>query len=196
MSTANLVQLEKPGAGIPFFERLLAAWYFMPRGARKSSWDETVQWFLKEGDRILAAIAPLTVEQMEKPVLINRMRGLEDSSRFWSVAMTVEHIMIVGDGVSRAVVELTHNRVPDYDPQIIAKVKPRRQLAGEVTAAEFRKFLTVVSNRVMGEVGDRESIARFTHPWFGRMTARQWNWMLSAHQRLHRQQIQKIIEKL
>jgi len=45
-------------------------------------------------------------------------------------------------------------------------------------------------------VEDRQSPATLRHPWFGRMTAHQWHWLMTQHQALHLRQIRQIIKRL
>jgi hypothetical protein len=43
-------------------------------------------------------------------VLINRIARIEDSSRYWSVFMVLDHLRIVDEGITRIVEELTNDR--------------------------------------------------------------------------------------
>jgi hypothetical protein len=40
---------------------------------------------------------------------------------------------------------------------------------------------------------NRRSKARLQHPWFGPITAHQWNWLMGIHQSIHRKQIEEIL---
>jgi hypothetical protein len=56
-------------------------------------------------------------------VLINRIAGIEDSSRYWSVFIVLDHLRIVDEGITRIVEELTNDR-PFAREVRIQDVKP------------------------------------------------------------------------
>lgn len=189
------IPLQSPGAGLPFMESLAARYVLMPVMSRLISWDESVRRFQSNGERILALIQPLDSQRMEIQVLIPRLTGIEDSSRFWSAAMTMEHLIITGTAMVQILVELSHGRVPPFEVDI-AKVKPQAALSGSEAPRAFREFLGRAVGRIEGEVGDRASTARLRHPWFGPITAHQWNWLMAVHQGIHRRQIEEILDRL
>jgi hypothetical protein len=44
-------------------------------------------------------------------VLIDRVVGLEDSSRYWTVFMVLDHLRIVDEGISQIIKTLTDDRL-------------------------------------------------------------------------------------
>jgi len=48
------------------------------------------------GGRILKEAGSVAEGKRDRRVLVPRMRGIEDSSRFWSVNETLEHLLITG----------------------------------------------------------------------------------------------------
>jgi hypothetical protein len=52
--------------------------------------------------------------------------GIEDSSRYWSAAMVLEHLIEVGSRIATGVVELTHGQAASVKADI-ADVKPKGQ---------------------------------------------------------------------
>ena len=52
--------LQKSGAGLPFFERFFGRYVYVPFHTKRTTWDESVARFEKEGQRILKLIAPLS----------------------------------------------------------------------------------------------------------------------------------------
>lgn len=194
MTNQNLEtpQLQKPGAGLPFFEALLLRFAF-PRYARKMNWDEAQRLFDKEGEKILALVRPLDNEVLGRRVLIPRIRGLEDSSRFWSVAMTLEHIVIVGQQLEYAIVMLSKGELPDGKADIAA-VKPKGLDEPGQAVRSFEAFVEQFRESMNTKVGDRDSRLTFRHPWFGMLNAFQWHFLAAGHQNLHRKQIQLILE--
>lgn len=185
-------KLAPPGAGIPWLPRMIFRHFVLPWKLRQTSWDQCVIRFLKEGERILAMTEGKTSEQLSKRVLVAPMTGLEDSSRYWSAAMTIEHLMIAGQGMTAIALELMRGRSPAIEADT-AKVKPPATVDAEMIRVRFRGFLAETAEKVRGAEGDRRALGRHRHPWFGGLTAHEWVFMLAFHQRLHRAQIESIL---
>lgn len=186
--TPSEPELAPPGAGLPFLERLvgrgLIAW-----GMRNYGKEATDAVIRSERDAILSLTAQGGDEQNARRVLIPRLRGMEDSSRHWSVFMVLEHLAIVNGGVGAAMRELAAGRVPSGEVRT-ADVKPRAQ-AGPESLDTFTRSCDLVM-RVMAEIADPRSTPRHAHPWFGPLDAGQWHHMVAFHIRLHRRQIEAI----
>ena len=110
-TTTDPPQLAAPGAGLPkaelFFARLIFRWF------RKTQTRDSVgELFIAERDRILQLAGNCDPDEATRQILIKRLRGLEDSSRNWSVFMTLEHLRIVNDAVSGAIRCLAAGNVP------------------------------------------------------------------------------------
>src|SRR5688500_9049812 len=104
--------LQPPGAGLPWLERMVAKYVIFPRACRRLTWATAARLFQEEGAKILAIWDAMPPARLTERVLIRRLRGLEDSSRYWSAAMTVEHLNIVGPGIRAAVAMLRRGEVP------------------------------------------------------------------------------------
>src|SRR3990167_8235372 len=87
-------KLDKPGAGLPFVEWAVAKYILIPQRYKNSSKEKALADFAEQSDKILKLAQGLSSEQLTERRLIARLRGLEDSSRFWSVAMTLDHLTI------------------------------------------------------------------------------------------------------
>ncbi len=131
----------------------------------------------------------VTVEAGARPTLIKRLPGLEDSSRNWSVFMTLEHLRIVNADIAEAISLLAQSRVP-MRVVSTAAVKPAAGIGSEVIAA-FEKSCDVLASTVTG-VGDLRTKTRYDHPWFGPLDAAGWHAMAGFHLRLHRKQVECI----
>ena len=88
--------LEKAGAGIPIATRLLGKHLMFPLLNRFISWDKAWDIYDKEGQKIIALASGLDQEALFRRVLVPKLFGLEDNSRYYSVAMVIEHLLIVG----------------------------------------------------------------------------------------------------
>lgn len=182
--------LASPGAGLPLIERLvgraLIAW-----GMRSYNREATNEVIRSERDAILALVARGSDGDNGLRVLVPRLRGMEDSSRYWSVFMVLEHLAIVNGGVAAAMRELAAGRVPAGRVST-ADVKPRPS-AGPDSLDAFSRSCDLVM-RVMGTIADPRSTPKYEHPWFGPFDAGQWHHMAAFHMRLHRRQIEAVRE--
>ncbi len=188
---SNGPRLAPPGAGLPRIEAWVSRHIVFPLASRLISWDGAAALFQKEGARLLALAELLPADVLQRPVLIRRVTGIEDSSRNWSPAMVLEHLMITGWGMADLTVALSHGRQPEMVVSTAA-VKPAGG-RGEGIVAEYRAFLGEFARKIAGETGDRASRTRHVHPWFGAITARQWHALAAMHQRIHRKQMERIV---
>lgn len=176
---------------MPLLEFLFAKYWMFPRFCRSTSWEQADEIFAREGRKILEMTEPLDDATLRRRVLIKRVPGIEDSSRFWSPAMVMEHLDIVGTLMTEAVVLLSQGKVPDRQADVAA-VKPKGAEGGD-PIGEFREFLLTTKDRLEKEVVDRNSPAKFLHPWFGPLGVHQWHCLLAAHQAVHRRQLKSIL---
>lgn len=192
-NTGDVIQqsLEKPGAGVGFVQQLAMRFYIGPFVAAKSDWDADNRRFLQSSKQILTMIEGLDDAALSQKVLVPPQRGLEDSSRYWSVAMTLEHIMIVGMGLRDIVIRLSQGKVPPGKADT-ARVKPPGQTPPQTVVQNYRYFVETVLDQVDKGVQNRDSKAVYVHPWFGKFTARQWHWLLATHNDIHLQQLRAI----
>lgn len=188
----NQPKLAPPGAGLPWLELQIARLKFR-RSYQLSSWEKTDAWLLMETGLIQQLAGPLPVEIGSRQMLIRRLRGLEDSSRNWSVFMTLEHLAIVNESVAGFITALTSGLVPPREAST-ASVKPSLQ-ADSSTLARFRSATEAVRNAARN-VTDLETRLDHAHPWFGPLDAAGWHFMAAFHQQLHRRQIERILQAI
>lgn len=192
---ASPIPLQKPGAGLPFIEALVVKLVYGKIISRRSKPEDNIQRLQLFTDKILKVGKKLNTQQLETPVLVPKLQGLEDSSRFWSVAMTLEHLLIVAKNMKFIIVELSHNRVPPLKVDI-AKVKPLGETPSEEVLKEFEVFFKTLPSELKSQIGDIQSRTTLYHPWFGESRALQWHWLLGAHQGIHYNQIKHILRAL
>ena len=187
-TTVPRVQLQPPGAGLPAYElawlrsgfRVICA--VLPQGA-------ALGLFKSEGERVLSLAQTVSAEQGAVPVLIDRVIGIEDSSRCWSVFMVLDHLRIVNEGIASIVDVLTQDR-PFTQEVRIQDVKPSLASGPET----IDRFMASVANyeAVVARFGKLGRRMRHPHPWFGPMTAHDWHCLAGIHQLVHRRQIERI----
>lgn len=181
-------RLAPPGAGLRWLELRLArlGFRFLNHRATPAA---TTDRLKRERDAILALVRGISPEEGTHRVLIPRLPGLEDSSRFWSVFMTLDHLRIVNDAVAETITLLSAGRVPDL-PASTAAVKPSPAADASVMAA-FARSCAALRHAAKASP-DLRTAARFAHPWFGPLDAAGWFFMAAFHLGLHRKQIQRI----
>ena len=187
-----MTNLQPPGAGLPFFTSLLLRYIAGPILSKRSSWENSQELFNREGVRILSL---LPEKKMHQQVLIKPLQGLEDSSRNWSIAMTLDHLLITGRQMQQAMVSLSKG-IPVNRTVSVAAVKPSEQKNNAKIQEEFLHFLQVESPTSFSAVENWHSPLTLTHPWFGPMNPVQWAWLLGRHQQIHRRQIEEISKEL
>ena len=148
-----------------------------------------MQRFKREGEKILSVARSVAPTQGTVRVLIDRIVGIEDSSRYWSVFMVLDHLRIVDQGVTRIIEDLSNDR-PFAREIRVQDVKPSVD-AGPEAVDRFVKTLAAYEATVnrLGKLGRR---VRHPHPWFGPMTAHDWHCFAAMHHWIHRRQIERI----
>lgn len=183
--------LAAPGAGLPAPELFIARMLFdfRHRFTSRAAADDKI---IEEGTRIDELVARCGPQKASQRVLIKRIRGMEDSSRYWSVFMTLDHLRIVNTAVSSTISELLAGRVPAGTASTAA-VKPSTGVDEHVVSA-FR-----ASCRNLLEAGKNartlKTKVRFAHPWFGALDAAGWKFLGGFHLALHRGQIEVILKE-
>lgn len=188
--------LAAPGAGLPPLQAFALRHVLFPAFCRTTSWDKALGLFLREGERVATAAQSLAPEALRTRVLIRAPLGIEDSSRYWSAAMVLEHLVEVGSRIATGVVELTHGQAASVKADI-ADVKPKGEKDGdgEIVAA-YRAFLADYADKLTRRAGDRAAPHTAPHPWFGDLTPQRWVCLGAIHQRIHRRQMERIIAGL
>lgn len=180
--------LAPPGAGIPWLERLGARALIALRGCRYTpAWADRV---IRDECAAVLALAAAHPEVAGVRVLIPRLRGLEDSSRYWSVFMTLDHLRIVNLGVAEIITQLGRGEVPGRAVRT-AEVKPSPEVDQAVVPAFAASCAAVIA--AASSIDDPRATPRHAHPWFGPFSAAQWHTMAGFHLRLHRAQVKAIL---
>lgn len=184
-------QLAPPGAGLPFPENLIARVLLGMKRLTGNNEDFTSH-FILEREMIRRLIDNRDEATLSHRVLIPRPRGLEDSSRYWSVLMTLDHLRIVHHAFVGVIGTLAKEQVPEGEASTAA-VKPTPAVSLDVIEeyeTSCDDLLTTVS-----EVRNFKTRARFPHPWFGPMNAHGWHALTGQHMSIHRVQIERILRE-
>ncbi len=185
-------KLAPPGAGLPAYELAIARGLLKLRrllGTRRS-FNAT---FARERQNVRDLLAPLTPQQCQERILIRRLPGLEDSSRYWSVWMTLDHLRIVHHEIARVIGALARGVMPEGEASTAA-VKPSMVL-DEVVVLAYEQSCEML-HAAIKDVPNLKTALRFPHPWFGPLDAADWHALAGAHLGIHRKQIERIVAGL
>ena len=183
------IELDKPGAGLPGKRLAVARPLFRLASARLPR-RRLERVYGKERERLLARTDGLSPETITKQVLVPRLFGLEDSSRFWSPAMILQHCTIVDYGLTDIILKLQAQEVIEKEVRI-EDVKPKDD-ADERDRTLFKRQ-TTQSTRKLATVDRLSTTSTHDHPWFGPLTARQWFALRALHLRIHRRQLEVVL---
>ncbi len=187
-------QLAPPGAGLPWPQRLLLRYVLGPFVSTRADWDESLDQLRRRHAKLAEVWASIPLELRTQRVLVPPQPGLEDSSRFWSAEMVLEHLWMVGSRIEFGAIELSQGRVPPGEVDT-AKVKPKGQEAeGPIDwmrrLDEWAQSADLNLRQVDAKA--RRSKTTLRHPWFGEFRASQWIWLLGAHHGIHLRQLREI----
>lgn len=189
MSSDNEPQLAAPGAGLPALELFIARRLFALK-RRAGNREAFNSKFQQERQTIRALVDSCEASLRAKRVLIPRLRGLEDSSRNWSVWMTLDHLRITNMAFAHVITTLTQGRVPEGRASTVA-VKPDAGVTSEIESAYERSCDGVLE--AAAGAADLKTSQCYAHPWFGPLDAAGWHALAATHMGIHRAQIARII---
>ena len=190
MISPSLPSLAAPGAGLPRLELAIArALSAVHRW--KGSREGFNRQFEKERATIRRLVGRCDESQLARRVLIRRLAGLEDSSRHWSVLMTLDHLRIVHTSIEGVVQNLTRGDLPQGSASTAA-VKPGDNVSVLVIGDYEKSCDSLLETIAASE--DLKTPLRYAHPWFGPLNAAGWHALAAMHIGIHRVQIERIID--
>ncbi len=188
MHTTIEPKLAPPGAGLPFPENLIARLMLGLKRATGTP-EAFVAEFVTERENIRRLIDGQSPERLARRALIARPRGLEDSSRYWSILMTLDHLRIVHHAFIGVLESLVNEQVPPGSASTAA-VKPDPGVTMEVLQSYEKSCDSLLAT--IGSIRNFKTRVRYPHPWFGPMDAHGWLALCGGHLRIHRVQIERI----
>ena len=184
--------LAPPGAGIPLLERRVLG-VGIQLAAQLVAKDRLTGMFRDEALRAVAIARQLSEEAGRRRVLIPRFLGIEDSSRNWSVYMTLEHLVIVNSAIAAALPRLYAGRAISTEVRV-EDVKPVAE-AGPEQIEDLVRLVDRYTDMVE-KLGNLRAGIAHPHPWFGSLSAAQWHALAAVHNSVHRRQIERIVKAL
>lgn len=179
--------LAPPGAGLPFFEQWLLRHITFPIASWRLPPARALAHFKQEQARLLALVK--TIATPEKPVLIKRLAGLEDSSRYWSAAMVLEHLAIVNNGITQIIQTL----LADKPPTVVVRTADVKPTGLPLAMAQDAFQTTAIAALRLQDVTNWQATSRrHQHPWLGALSARGWLSLMALHMSIHYRQLEAI----
>ena len=182
-------KLAEPGAGLPLMEMWIGRLLFTVRRWTGNR-DLFNAAFQNEREAIRALVRRCDAESGSQRVLIRRLRGLEDSSRYWSVWMTLDHLRIVNRSMTRTIGALSKGVTPEGAAST-ARVKPSPEASVAVVTEYEQSCDDLLA--LVASLKDLDTRARYAHPWFGSLNVAGWHALAARHIGIHRWQIERIV---
>jgi hypothetical protein len=191
-------RLQRPGAGLPLVERLKARYWVGPVLSKRGKPSQSRAQYEKTARKLIARVAKVPADARKRKVLVPRLPGMEDSSRYWSVNGVLEHLLVFNRLVERVILSLAAGKPPreEFD---VAKMKPGHGTHDPI--ADFMAIAPDLLRRVDERLRDpgmnfNNTVMKHPHPWYGPLTSKQWYWLVAQHQDLHYQQLKAVIAGL
>lgn len=135
-------------------------------------------WFKSENQQLISLATSVSEAMGRQRVLIRRVVGIEDSSRFWSVFMVLDHLLIADRLTIKIMESLSANK--EFPQQIrIEDIKPLPERGKEVIA----EFQQLVEDYVLylEKITRWHSQQSHPHPWFGPLNIHGWHCFTAFH---------------
>jgi hypothetical protein len=186
--------LEKPGHGLPKIDAIFLKYIGFPILKTFISWDNAMKFFEYEGKEIINLVKDLPKDKLFKKVLIPKIFGIEDNSRYYSPAMVLWHLLYVGETLQEGIVNLSKNEKIDFTVKI-ENFKPFVEINEDIVE-KYDNFLNNYKKSIETKVENKYINNCLSHPWFGCLNPHQWLVMSAIHQMVHKKQIKKILKEM
>lgn len=150
---------------------------------------------LREQQRELEGLIGRAGARATERVQIRRLRGLEESSTNYSLAMVADHLARVNRDVASVVRDLARGQRSPIAVNIAA-YKPSADAETGRALADLDASIVPLQGALEHEEGIATSSVTHAHPWFGELPARVWACFGPFHQDLHLAQARAIAEGL
>ena len=191
IDSSELKGLAPAGAGLPRGRALLLRYAAFPLLKRLVSFERALSHFEKEGRRAAALCEGLSRERLFGRVMVPPLFGLEENSRYYSPAMVLMHLLIVGQALRERIPRLSRGERPDKEVRI-EEYKPYTDIPEDIVK-RYRRFVEGFRLTLLENLDDIHAPHRYEHPWFGPLNPKEWMVMGAIHQTVHRRQIEAIL---
>ncbi len=182
-----------PPTGIPALERFIAR-LIIRRWAIANPPEESARLCrLQQGE--LIGLIDRAGPHATTRVQIKRLRGLEESSTNYSLAMVAEHLARVNRDLAKVLTDLARDR-PSPLVVAIANYKPAPDAQPEAALRDLDASIADLERALADPRALREGRQTHVHPWFGPLSSRIWATFAPFHQALHLRQAHEIVKGL
>jgi hypothetical protein len=153
--------------------------------------EKVLAGFRDETARVLTLARRVPDDVGRRRTRIRRRIGMEASSRDWSVFMTIEHLVIVNRGITAVI----HALCADSNPGVeigVEDIQPHPDAGPEHIEALSQAADRYVE--IVDHFGGLRCHERYRHPWFGPLSACEWNVLAAWHNHVHRRQLQRLLK--
>lgn len=192
-------KLKPPGAGIPRIQVFVAKNILVPLFMRRNPWDSVPATLTSGADRLFAEFEEerrREEERVTRRVLIPPTAGLEDDSRYWSLAMVLDHLRRVNARMIEVIDSLIAATPLPEGPSAIVDFKPNAAAGAEIASAYRSTTAELAAMIESAPASARSAAGTVPHPWFGPLTVRQWVPFTAMHERIHATQWKRIRARL
>lgn len=192
--TATLNQPPKlgpPGAGLPWPANWVVRILGRTMLRKQFTVDQALTDLQTTTEAILKRVSALSDAALEARVLVPKLRGLEDSSRYWSPGMVLEHLCLTTPAMLGLATSLSQG-TPVERVVRTADVKPTGE-RGRGVIQEFADCHLGAGTRTAEALGKDLTSLTHIHPWFGPLTAGDWIRLVAGHARIHQRQLEAIL---
>lgn len=192
MAPKNAPGLQRPGAGLPALEGFFLRHLLFPLYSRMVSIEKAVNSFEHTSRRIAMLVDNRPLRVQHTRVLVPRLTGMEDASRYWSPLQVMEHLILVTDSTTLLASALACDEKPKIKIRMTA-LKPTGVLEKQEKPVEiFHQHMTRAV-KIIRTTSAWSTKMKVVHPWLGALDSRQWIVLLAMHQKLHKRQIEAIL---
>lgn len=185
-------EFQPPGHGLPRLENIWLNSIFKT-GLLFWSDQHALNLYARESQSTFHLVDDCDYDFASTQTMVPKLLGIEDSSRYWSLFMVLDHLIQVDRTIMRVIDVLVDGVIPRGIIDI-ADYKPSNEVGSE-TLEQFsecrREYQQQMQSLLDRKVRLRNTV-RFSHPWFGPMSAHGWHCLAAVHQRIHGKQARKI----
>ncbi|WP_456449835.1 hypothetical protein [Hydrogenimonas sp.] len=118
IDSSELKDLAPAGAGLARGRAVFLRYVGFPLLERVVSFDRALDHFEKEGYRAVALCEGLDEERLFTRVLVPPLFGLEENSRYYSSAMVLKHLPVVGTALQERIPRLSRGEKLEREVRI------------------------------------------------------------------------------
>ena len=180
------------GAGLPWFENRCIKYVLIPLVRLCLGWNSSLYLFQKEVTRIKKLIQNIPEEQRCQRIKIERVFGIEEHSKDYSVNMTLEHLSIVTQAMVFVIDTLSKEQTIEKEIYI-KDVKPTHNAKDEHVT-----FFKTMNSYIQYLQNHNKKPSKMTkkHPWFVEFNNEDWAVFTFIHMLVHRRQLESIVKRL